>query len=165
MNNEGESATSAGSRSDFLARFFRLQVARPWWVIGLCVLGCLSAAWFLPQLKTDLGPDAFLAPDNPALVYRDIVKEQFGLSDPLVLAVVDRRPGGIYRPQVLQLLQWLTDQISQLPNVPASRVVRTSAAPREPTTPPKKTSSVAPKGWRSGLSWKSCPRRWRRRSG
>ncbi|MCB1679153.1 MAG: outer membrane lipoprotein-sorting protein [Halioglobus sp.] len=123
MNNEGESATSAGSRSDFLARFFRLQVARPWWVIGLCVLGCLSAAWFLPQLKTDLGPDAFLAPDNPALVYRDIVKEQFGLSDPLVLAVVDRRPGGIYRPQVLQLLQWLTDQISQLPNVPASRVV------------------------------------------
>ncbi len=110
-------------RKNLLSLFFHQVVNRPWSVVALCTCFCLWAAWFLPQLKTDLRADAFLAPDNPALVYRDIVKEQFGLSDPLVLVVVDERPRGIYNPEVLLFLQWLTAEVSQVDNIESSRVM------------------------------------------
>lgn len=107
----------------FLEGMFRTIVNRPWWVIMLSLLLSAWAASYLPELKQDLRSDAFLASDNPALVYRDIVKEQFGLSDPLVLAIVDEGPGGIYKPAVLSVLQRLTDDVSELHNIDSSRVV------------------------------------------
>jgi uncharacterized protein len=111
------------SRAALLEGLFRTVVRRPWWVICLCLLICGLAAWQLPDLEKDLRSDAFLAADNPALVYRDIVKEKFGLSDPLVLAIVDERPGGIYKAEVLSFLQRLTDDVSGLRNINSSRVL------------------------------------------
>ncbi|RLA43423.1 MAG: Patched family protein, partial [Gammaproteobacteria bacterium] len=71
----------------------------------------------------DTRPNAFLASDNPALVYREKVQEQFGLSDPLIIALVDRGPKGIFHPTSLALLQSLSDQIGALPNIDEERVM------------------------------------------
>src|SRR6056297_1427278 len=72
----------------------------------------------LTDLRKDTRSDAFLAPDNPALVYRDLIRERFGLSDPLLIALVlesgpavaDADALGIYRPDILAFVRDLTER-------------------------------------------------------
>lgn len=103
--------------------FYTVVVTRPKLVIAICLLLLIGAASSLPKLVRDTRADAFLAPDNPALVYRDRVKAEFGLSDPLVVAVVRDAEGGIFNPRTLALIQWLSDEISELPNVNSERLI------------------------------------------
>tara|TARA_R110002110_G_scaffold91264_2_gene237407 strand:- start:13069 stop:16263 length:3195 start_codon:yes stop_codon:yes gene_type:complete len=114
---------SVGNDKGIVALVLRQPLAYPWLTILLSLCIALAAARFLPQLQTDLNSDAFLAPDNPALVYRDLVRERFGLSDPLVVAVVGEHDNAVYRTDVLQLIQQLSDKLSGLPNINDSRVV------------------------------------------
>jgi predicted RND superfamily exporter protein/outer membrane lipoprotein-sorting protein len=90
-------------------------------VLGILLL--VLPALFLPSLVTDTRPNAFLSEDNPALLYREKVKEQFGLSDPLIIAIRDEGEYGIYNPATLATLLWLTDEIFDLPNVNAESSV------------------------------------------
>ncbi|MFT6958394.1 MAG: putative RND superfamily exporter protein [Halieaceae bacterium] len=110
------------SEIDRAESFFRWTVARPKTLLTLSMVLMAAALMFLPQLYKDTRSDAFLAADNPALVYREKVKEQFGLSDPLVIAVVSEGGGGVFTPQTLQLVEWLTDAVMELPNIDAARV-------------------------------------------
>ena len=105
-------------------RFFNVVVRFPKTVLisGLLLLFCW-AILALPNLQRDTRADAFLASDNPALVYKDKVKAQFGLSDPMVIAVVNNSSTGIFNPQSLRLVQWLSDEIQQLQNVDPDKVV------------------------------------------
>jgi len=50
----------------------------------------------------------------PALVYRDKVREIFGLKDPMVIAVVNEGEHGIFNPASLQLVEWLSLEIKEL---------------------------------------------------
>lgn len=86
------------------------------------LLPIIAAGIYLPSLQKDLRSDAFLANDNPALVYKRKVKEEFGLSDPLVVAIVSHRESGVYNADVLTLIQSVTQDISGLSNINASRV-------------------------------------------
>jgi predicted RND superfamily exporter protein len=74
-------------------------------------------------LKIDTRADAFIAPDNPALAYREQVQTLFGLSDPLVVAVVSEQPEGIYLPVTLELIRQLNSDLSKLPNIDATSIV------------------------------------------
>ena len=105
-------------------RFFNAVVRFPKTVLisGVLLLFCW-AILALPSLQRDTRADAFLASDNPALVYKDKVKAQFGLSDPMVIAVVNNSSTGIFNPQSLRLVQWLSDEIQQLQNVDPDKVV------------------------------------------
>lgn len=86
----------------------------------LLMFALLSA---LPKLYKDTRADAFLAEDNPALMYRNKVKEQFGLSDPIVVAVINESSHGVFNPGSLNLVNWLSEEISALENVNADRVI------------------------------------------
>lgn len=101
----------------------RVIVEHPKTVIFLCLIPVLVAVLFLPRLVVDVRSDAFLAEDNPALVYKRQVKEQFGLSDPIVVAVQDKSAAGVFNATTLELLRSLTEQLSDLPNVDSSGVV------------------------------------------
>jgi len=85
----------------------------------LCMVGLFSA---LPTLYKDTRADAFLAADNPALLYKNKVKAQFGLSDPIVIAVINEEESGVFNPQTLQLIQWLSEAVLALENVNSDRV-------------------------------------------
>ncbi|ARU58922.1 Patched family protein [Oleiphilus messinensis] len=104
-------------------QIFRFIVRYAKTLIVMSLLLFVGAVSFLPGLVKDTRSDAFLAADNPALVYRDKVKALFGLSDPMVVAVVTEDPQGIYNAETLSLVSWLTEKISALPNVDADRVV------------------------------------------
>jgi predicted RND superfamily exporter protein len=77
----------------------------------------------LGQLHKDTRADAFLEADNPALVYKNKVREIFGLSDPLIVAIYDRSAEGIYRKQTLDLIGQLTDQLNALPMINTARTL------------------------------------------
>lgn len=89
------------------------------------VLGEALIAWcaiYIPSLVKDTRSDAFLPADEPALVYRDKVKEIFGLTDPMVIAVASNDIHGVFNPDSLALVNWLTEGIKHLQNVDPDRV-------------------------------------------
>ena len=90
-------------------------------MLGLLLMVVLASG--LKQLYKDTRADAFLAADNPALVYKNKVREIFGLSDPLVIAIQDASFQGVYRPETLQLVEEITTQIDTLDNINADRTI------------------------------------------
>lgn len=106
-----------------IENFFHLILHYPKRLLLLASLLMVVIGGFLPALTNDLRPDAFLADDNPALIYRDKVKEMFGLSDPMVIAIVSQTEDGIYTPATLSLIDWLTHQIEEVANVNPERII------------------------------------------
>lgn len=95
-------------------------------IVGLAVLG--GAISYLPSLTRDTSADAFIDPENPALVYRDKVEEIFGLADPIVIAVINDGESGIFNPGSLRLVEWLTEHVEELDNVDPDRVTSLATA-------------------------------------
>ncbi len=118
MNNVYENST--------VRRFFEVITSFPKLVVLLSLIVLAGSVSQLPKLFKDTRSDAFLAEDNPALVYRNKVKEQFGLADPIVLAVVNTGDSGVFNPQTLALVEILTDEISALSNIDSERVMSLS---------------------------------------
>ncbi|PCJ37830.1 MAG: Patched family protein [Moraxellaceae bacterium] len=82
----------------------------------------------LPKLTKDTRADAFMAADNPALIYRDKVKALFGLSDPMVIAIVvnstdKAQTTSIFTPEAMQLVQTLSDAVAEIDNVDPEKII------------------------------------------
>lgn len=93
-------------------------------VIGLICLGLLASG--LTKVYKDTRADAFLAPDNPALVYKDKARALFGISDPVVIAIESQAPEGIYSSQTLALVTTLTQAVNSLTNINEDRTMSLS---------------------------------------
>jgi predicted RND superfamily exporter protein len=100
--------------------FFRWLVNNPKRVIFSGLILMLTMGSFIPNLTKDTQADAFLADDNPALVYREKVKLLFGLSDPMVIALVT--PDNIFTPQGLNAVTAVTNAVMKLNNVDPENV-------------------------------------------
>ena len=92
-------------------------------VLVMGVIGIALSASYLPNITRDTSADAFIPADNPARVYREQVKEAFGLADPIIVAVFQEADTGIFTPAALQLVERLTLQVQDLPNIDPERVV------------------------------------------
>ena len=103
-------------------RWFWAVTAWPKTIIVLALVMILGFTIYIPGLEKDTRSDAFLPDGEPALVYRDKVKEIFGLTDPMVIAVVNESPQGIFNPHTLGLVDWLTAEVAKLENVDPDRV-------------------------------------------
>ena len=114
MNKESSSAVAE--------RFFSFIVNRPaaFLLIGLVLIGI--AASFVPQMTKDTSADSFMDPNDPALVYRDKVRETFGLKDPMVIAVVNQGEHGVFTPNTLSLVSWLSEEIAEVPGVDPEKI-------------------------------------------
>lgn len=100
-----------------------LGVRRPWLVLVAAMLLMVSLVSGMGKIYKDTRADAFLSADNPALVYKNKVREIFGLSDPLVIAIKDNAPTGIYNVPTLNLVSNLTEKFNELEWVNAERTV------------------------------------------
>jgi predicted RND superfamily exporter protein len=106
--------------------FFRWMVTHPAVVCTLASILLVCLAIPLSTLTQDTRADAYLSPDNRALLYRDKVKEQFGLSDPFVIAIQDERESGVFTPANLLFIEQLTEKIRDLDNIDSERVASLS---------------------------------------
>lgn len=95
--------------------FFRWIVIHPKRIVVLGLILIVAMASFIPTLTRDTRSDAFLANDNPALVYRDKVKSLFGLSDPMVIAVVAEET--IFTLQGLNAVRAVTNAVVKVRNI------------------------------------------------
>ncbi|MEH6472757.1 MAG: MMPL family transporter [Halopseudomonas sp.] len=105
------------------ARFFNRVVDHPKKILLLGLVLLIAWASQLSLLTNDTRADAFLAEDNPALVYKNKVKQQFGLADPLVIAVVNPSVQGVFNPTTLALVDYLSQGLLDIPNINPDRVV------------------------------------------
>lgn len=92
-------------------------INRPWTSLVFGVVLMVAVATGFAKLNKDTRADAFLSSDNPVLIYKDKVKEIFGLSDPVVIAIEDKSASGIYNDQTLELIELLTEKVNDLQNV------------------------------------------------
>lgn len=103
-------------------RFFWWVTARPktWALVGLLLIVVPGA--FLTRLTKDTRSEAFIPPDHPSLLYREQVEEMFGLADPMVIAVVNDGPTGVFNPHSLGLVHSLSQSIIQVPGIDPDRI-------------------------------------------
>ena len=113
---------SAQPRQTRAWRMFWAVTAYPKTIMALGLALVIACAAFVPGLVKDTRSDAFLPDDEPALVYRDRVKEIFGLTDPMVVAIVNEGPNGVFNPPTLGLVDWLTQEIAKLDDVDPERI-------------------------------------------
>ncbi|WP_111980009.1 efflux RND transporter permease subunit [Algibacillus agarilyticus] len=101
-----------------------------WWLTGnpkkVLLSGLLAILFFtafLPQLTMDPEAESFLPKDSPALIYRQQVEDIFGLNDPMVIAVTNEGKNGIFNPDSIELIHWLTQKVLAMPAVNQERVI------------------------------------------
>lgn len=110
------------SKPDTRTKFFEVVTNWPKTILVLSVLIIIGLGSFVPRLHKDTSSDAFIAADDPVVLYRDHVREIFGLEDPIVIAVINDGPEGIFNPDTLALVDTLTQSIAGLSNVDPDRV-------------------------------------------
>ena len=108
------------------AVFFEFVTAWPKVFFIGSLLSIVGMASFMPQIQMDASSDAFIAKDDPVILYRDHVRDVFGLEDPIVVAVINDGPQGIFNPDSLALVDRLTREIANLPNVDPDRMTSLS---------------------------------------
>ena len=103
-------------------RLFWVTTVCPKTILAIGLVVIVAAAIFLPQITKDTRSEAFMPEDHPAVVYRDKVKEVFGLRDPMVVAVVNEGETGVFNPHGLSLVHWLTERIADVPGIDPDRI-------------------------------------------
>ena len=88
---------------------------------GIIFIGVMLS--FLPNITTDPRAESFLPKDSPALLYRDKVEDIFGLTDPMVIAIHSQNTHGVFTPETLELVKWITDQVASFPEINHDRVI------------------------------------------
>ena len=94
--------------------------ARAFVLANLIVL--LICGSFLPRLYKDTTTDAYIEETNPALIYRDKVKAEFGLDDPYIVAMEPPEGETIYTPATMAALASLTERLQHVPNLDPDRI-------------------------------------------
>ena len=102
--------------------FFEKVTQWPKTIILIGLLMIIATGSQIPTLQKDTRSDAFMPPDHPALIYRDKVKEIFGLNDPMVIAVVNTGKHGIFNPQSLALVEWLSIEVEDIKHIDPDRI-------------------------------------------
>lgn len=108
--------------STLTTRYLRVVTAHPGTVVTLIALLTLALAAGLPRLHKDTRADAFLPPDHPARLLNQEFRTLFGLGDPLVIAVLNPGPHGVFNPESLALVAWLSRELERAPNIDPQRI-------------------------------------------
>jgi len=84
-------------------------------VVALLVAGLGSQ---IPRIVIDTDPENMLPADQPARVFHNQVKKDFGLSDLIVVGMVDERDqDGVFHPRALAHLHEVTERITRIEGV------------------------------------------------
>jgi len=79
-------------------------------VAAAVVLFTLILASFIPRIRVDTDPENMLSEDEPVRVFHNQTKEQFSLSDIVVVGVVNNKnPNGVFNPSSLKRIYELTE--------------------------------------------------------
>lgn len=109
-----------------LERLFLALTARPKLTVCLALVAIIAMAAGLTQLVKDTSVDAFIPADHPSLAANERVRELFGLSDTLAVAVFVEDGETVFAPSTMAQISRLTQTIAGLANIRADRVISLS---------------------------------------
>ena len=102
--------------------FHHRTTQRPALVLTLGLILLLITLAGLPRLTKDTSISAFIPDDHPSLAANESVKETFGLADTVAIAVVLEQGGSVFQPEVLALIDSLSQRLADVPNLREDRV-------------------------------------------
>jgi len=101
-------------------KFFNKVTSHYKIIMVLSIIVMVSVSFFISKLTKDTDYDAFLPQDDSILVFRNQVKETFGLKDPMVIAIVNEK--GIFNTSSLQLVYELSERIKTIPGIDPDQI-------------------------------------------
>lgn len=104
-------------------RFFEI-VIRLRWVVILVTIGLTAIAIFaLQSLRFEGDLEAVFPDGDPIFTYNETVEERFGISDLILLGVINDNPdeNGVFNPRTLAIVKELSERIALLPGIKAVR--------------------------------------------
>ena len=102
------------------AKFYQKVLAWPKTTIALFILTIGVCASFIPRIKMDTTIESYINDDNEALITRNKVRETFGLSDPIVIAV--ENPKGVFNPRSLNIIAQLSSEVEKIKGVNPEKI-------------------------------------------
>lgn len=101
-------------------KFFSWVVRHNKIILVISFLVVIGIGTFLPKMIKDTSSTAFINPENPVLIYRDKVKETFGLKDPLVVGVY--HPESVYNEASLKLIAELSEKLKTIEGIDPDQI-------------------------------------------
>ena len=101
-------------------KFFNKVTSKYKLILVLSGLLFITAVSFIPTLTKDTRYDAFLPADDPVILYRNQLKETFGLKNPMVIAVVNE--GGVFNKETLTLVHQLSEALKDVEGVDPDQI-------------------------------------------
>lgn len=105
-------------------RFFNKVTSLYKIILTLSLIIMVGVSLFIPKMTKDTSYDAFLPKNDPVLVFRNQVKETFGLKDPMVIAVVNEN--GIFNKKSLALVHELSEKLKAIPGIDPDQITSLS---------------------------------------
>ena len=111
----------------WLERYVRWLVGHAWVVLLAVAVATAGIASGLRQLRTDFSFEASLPEGHPYVAIDKQIRSEFGGRRTMIVAVVPRDGGEIWRPEVLEIVREVTLDALRLPDVMSHAVVSLAA--------------------------------------
>ncbi len=103
-------------------KFFWRVTGYPVLIILAFVLLIFGIASQMPKMKIDTSIEAYIPPGHHSLLNRDKVRDIFGLTDPIVVAVSSHTKDGVFTADLLNVVSELTENIQGVEGVDPDQV-------------------------------------------
>jgi len=97
------------------SRILQLSLEKPKWIFTILLFMVVACLAMIPRLQIDTDPENMLSNNAPARAFHNQVKSDFSMRDMIVVGVVSKHD--IFTPSSLQIIQQLTDKISNIEGV------------------------------------------------
>jgi hypothetical protein len=94
-----------------MRRLFEAVTGQPRWTLAAVAVVVAVSALPILGVRTDNRPDAFIPADHPALIAKQRVESEFGLKDPMMLALDTGAKDGIYQLRPITLIKDITSDV------------------------------------------------------
>jgi len=104
-----------------IERLTKYSMDHPKLVLGLIAIITIIFALQIPRVATDTDPENMLESNQPDRVFYDQAKNEFGISDLIVVGIVDAE--GIFQPESLERIAQATSEILKIKGIIIEDVV------------------------------------------
>ncbi|GAA3614821.1 efflux RND transporter permease subunit [Flavivirga amylovorans] len=106
--------------------FFNKAIKYPWLIIISCILLVGAVTSQLPKMVIDTTIEAYIPAGHHSLENREEVRDIFGLSDPIVVAVVNEEKEGVFTPEMLNFIKKLSEEVQLIEGVDPEKITSLS---------------------------------------
>jgi len=100
-----------------MKRFFELVVDHPRTTLSILFVITLVLLVQIPKIPVETDLKKWLPEGHPEVEYYDRVRDEFGLTSQIVIAVADEGPNGVFNPVALDLVAHLTEEVKGMEGV------------------------------------------------